>query len=147
MSFVELALAVALLGPTASRIDADVTTVLSRMHVPGATIEVARDGDVAYRKAYGFRDAENRQLARVDTPYEIGSITKQFTAAAILQLRDAGKLDLDATLRPICPAYRTQRRSRSVNASRTRAVCSTISTFRIAIKRSRNRLRSITLCR
>jgi CubicO group peptidase (beta-lactamase class C family) len=81
---------------TATRIDADVETILQRAGTPGATILIAKHGHTIYRHAYGLGDrGENRRPATVDTEYEIGSITKQFTAAAILQLQEAGKLHLD----------------------------------------------------
>lgn len=77
------------------RINRDVRTVLQRTETPGAAMLVIRDGQVLYRKAIGLRDLDRKLPARVDTHYEIGSITKQFTAAAILQLKDAGKLNID----------------------------------------------------
>jgi D-alanyl-D-alanine carboxypeptidase len=80
------------------RIDADVGTVLRRWDVPGAAIAVIRDGRRVYAQAWGLRDREKRLPVTVDTPFEIGSITKQFTAAAILQLQEAGKLDINATV-------------------------------------------------
>jgi CubicO group peptidase (beta-lactamase class C family) len=80
---------------TATRIDADVETILQRAGTPGATILIAKHGHTIYRHAYGLGDrGENRRPATVDTEYEIGSITKQFTAAAMLQLQEAGKLHL-----------------------------------------------------
>jgi len=87
----------------AQRIDKDVSTALHRTGTPGATILVVRDGRLVYVHAYGFRDLEGRIPASVDTLYEIGSITKQFTAAAILQLQDAGKLDIDAKVSTYVP--------------------------------------------
>ena len=80
---------------TAERINEDVRTVLQRTDTPGATILAIRDGHVIYRGAFGLRDFDRRLPARMDTYYEIGSITKQFTAAAILQLQNAGKLKID----------------------------------------------------
>ena len=82
----------------AKRIDADVQTVLRRSGTPGATILIAEHGRIVYRHAYGLRDHGRHVPATVDSYYEIGSITKQFTAAAILQLREAGKLHLDDKL-------------------------------------------------
>ena len=82
----------------AKRIDADVQTVLRRSGTPGATILIAEHGRIVYRHAYGLRDRGRHVPATVDSYYEIGSITKQFTAAAILQLREAGKLHLDDKL-------------------------------------------------
>ncbi|WP_114241470.1 serine hydrolase [Dyella sp. C9] len=84
--------------PPTARIDADVQAVLQRTATPGAVIAVYRDGKLIYGHAYGYRDRERRLPATMDTWYEIGSITKQFTAAAILQLQEAGKLDIDKPL-------------------------------------------------
>ena len=81
---------------TAGNIDNDVHAVLARFRTPGATVEVVDNGRVVYRKAYGRADVASGVPARLDTRYEIGSITKQFTAAAIMQLQQAGKLDIDA---------------------------------------------------
>ena len=85
------------------RIDQDIRTVLQRTATPGASILVIRDGRVIYRKAFGLRDLDRGLPARMDTHYEIGSITKQFTAAAILQLQDAGKLSIDEKVSAYLP--------------------------------------------
>lgn len=87
----------------AKHIDADVATILQRTGAPSATIEVVQHGSVTYSHAYGFADLEERTTAKVDTYYEIGSITKQFTAAAVLQLQEAGKLHLDDKLSVYLP--------------------------------------------
>lgn len=76
-------------------IDADVATILERTQTPSAVVAIVRNDRIVFRKAYGLRDNERRLAADAGTLYEIGSITKQFTAAAILQLRDGGKLALD----------------------------------------------------
>ncbi len=85
------------------RIDADVRRVLERSGAPSAVIAIVDDGRVVYRKAYGLRDSERKLAATTDTHYEIGSITKQFTAAAILQLQEAGKLRIDDKLSKYLP--------------------------------------------
>ncbi|MFC4526867.1 beta-lactamase family protein [Dyella halodurans] len=85
------------------RIDADVHAVLQRTETPGAAIAVFKDGQLVYRQAYGLRDRDGHLPASVDTWFEIGSITKQFTAAAILQLQEAGKLTIDAKLATYLP--------------------------------------------
>lgn len=87
----------------ARRIDSDVAAVLQRTETPGATLAIYRDGVAVYRHAYGLGDRERKTPAAVSTYYEIGSITKQFTAAAILQLQEAGKLDIHATLATYLP--------------------------------------------
>jgi CubicO group peptidase (beta-lactamase class C family) len=85
------------------RIDADVHAVLLHTDTPGAAIAVFKDGRLVYRQAYGLRNREGHLPASVDTWFEIGSITKQFTAAAILQLQEAGKLSIDAKLATYLP--------------------------------------------
>lgn len=91
-------------GQQAKRIDADVMTIMRRTGAPSATILVAEHGHIVYRHAYGLRDRERKQPATIDSHYEIGSITKQFTAAAILQLQEAGKLHLDDKLSAYLPS-------------------------------------------
>lgn len=90
-------------APTAYKIDRDVEALRLRYEVPSVVIEAIRDGRAIYTKAYGLRDQEHKLPATTDTHYEIGSITKQFTAAAILQLQEAGKLNIDQTLAVYLP--------------------------------------------
>ena len=63
--------------------------------VPGASVLVVRDGEVVVRRSYGLADVENRVAATPSTNYRLASVTKQFTAAAILLLAEDGKLTLD----------------------------------------------------
>jgi CubicO group peptidase (beta-lactamase class C family) len=65
---------------------------------PSLAAAVMRDGELIWEKAVGSADVEAGVEATPDTQYRVGSITKTFTAAAIVQLRDAGKLDLEDTL-------------------------------------------------
>ena len=63
--------------------------------VPGASVLVVRDGKVVFRKSYGMANLEDRIAATPDTNYRLASMTKQFTAAAILMLAERGKLTLN----------------------------------------------------
>jgi D-alanyl-D-alanine carboxypeptidase len=91
-------------GPEhAKRIGADVETILHRTDTPGATIAIAENGRIVYSHAYGLRDREQHFPPTLDTHYEIGSITKQFTAGVILQLQEAGKLHIDDKLATYLP--------------------------------------------
>ena len=63
---------------------------------------VLKGDKVLFQKAYGWANVEQRVPNRMDTRFAVASITKQFTAAAILQLRDAGKLRLEDS---ICQYY------------------------------------------
>ncbi len=62
---------------------------------PGVSIGIVYDQDLIWAKGYGYADLEKKTPATPSTAYRIASITKLFTATAILQLRDAGKLQLD----------------------------------------------------
>jgi CubicO group peptidase (beta-lactamase class C family) len=66
--------------------------------LPSITAAVLRDGELVWESAVGAADVTTEREATPDTQYRLGSITKTFTAAAIMQLRDAGKLDLEDTL-------------------------------------------------
>lgn len=87
----------------ARHVDADVQAVLERTGTPGAAVAIIEDGHTVYSKAYGFGDREAHAPTDVGTYFEIGSITKQFTAAAILQLQEAGKLDIGKSLATYLP--------------------------------------------
>lgn len=65
---------------------------------PGLSIAVVHDQDVVWTGQYGFANIEEKIPARPDTVYSICSISKLFTSVAIMQLRDAGKLQLDDPL-------------------------------------------------
>ncbi|MFL6281682.1 MAG: serine hydrolase domain-containing protein [Pyrinomonadaceae bacterium] len=77
------------------RIDKLSTEALARTGVPSASVAVVKDGRVVYLKAYGDARVEPRVPATPEMRYSIGSISKQFTAAAILLLQEQGKLSLD----------------------------------------------------
>lgn len=76
--------------------------------VAGLAVIVVQGADTLLMKAYGEADLEWGVPMTEDAVFEIGSVTKQFTAAAILKLRDEGKLDLDAELTDYLPDYPTQ---------------------------------------
>ncbi|HEV2594397.1 MAG TPA: serine hydrolase domain-containing protein [Sphingomicrobium sp.] len=75
------------------RIDQLVTSALAKSGVPSAEIAVVRDGRIVLDKAYG--KANERLPATSALPYQIASNSKQFTAMALLLLRDDGKLSLE----------------------------------------------------
>ena len=68
------------------------------------SVLVAKEGKVLYRKAFGFAQAEWEIPNTPETKFRIGSITKQFTALAILRLVEQGKLKLDDPIRKHYPA-------------------------------------------
>ena len=62
------------------------------------SVLLARDGEVLVRAGYGLADREGNVPATAETVFDIGSITKQFTAAAILRLEEQGKLRVEDTI-------------------------------------------------
>jgi len=75
---------------------------------PGAAVLVTRKGQVVYQKAVGMADMELDVPLKTDHVFRIGSVTKQFTAAAILKLAEQGKLDLQDEITKFIPDYPTQ---------------------------------------
>jgi CubicO group peptidase (beta-lactamase class C family) len=71
----------------------------------GLTIAIDKDGKTILAKGYCFADLEHQVPATVDTVHRIGSVTKQFTAAAIVQLLAAGKLRLEDEVHAVLPEY------------------------------------------
>jgi CubicO group peptidase (beta-lactamase class C family) len=82
----------------AARLERLVRQAQREKRAPSIGAAVLRDGELIWETAVGVADVEADLEATPDTQYRIGSITKTFTAAAIMQLRDAGKLDLEDTL-------------------------------------------------
>ena len=85
-----------------ARIDQLVGTALSGTGTPSASIAVVRGGRIVLAKAYG-KQSEAGGAADARLPYQIASISKQFTAAAVLLLEDEGKLSLDDTVAKYIP--------------------------------------------
>ena len=69
--------------------------ILAKTGAPSASVAVVRDGKLVYANAYGFAKLEPKTPATPQMRYSVGSISKQFTAAAILMLAEEGKLSLD----------------------------------------------------
>lgn len=74
---------------------------------PGATALVAVDGEIIYQKGFGMADLELGIANRPEIVFEIGSITKQFTAVSILMLMEQGKLSLDDDITKYIEDYPT----------------------------------------
>jgi D-alanyl-D-alanine carboxypeptidase len=77
------------------KIDHVAQAALAQTGVPSASVAIVKDGQIAYVHAYGTARLEPPTPARAEMRYSIGSISKQFTATAILMLAEQGKLSLD----------------------------------------------------
>jgi CubicO group peptidase (beta-lactamase class C family) len=74
--------------------------------LPGLSVAVVHDQEMVWARGFGWSDVAAEVPATPQTLYRIGSITKLFTATAILQLRDAGKLRLDEPVATYLPWFR-----------------------------------------
>lgn len=86
------------------KIDKVATDALAKTGVPSASVAVVKDGQIAYLHAYGNARLDPATPAKPEMRYSIGSISKQFTAAAILLLQEQGKLSLDDKVAKFIPS-------------------------------------------
>ncbi|MUU77710.1 serine hydrolase [Winogradskyella endarachnes] len=84
-------------------------------NAPGATILVAKDGKPIYRKAVGKSSLELNVDMQPENVFMLASISKQFTAVAILMLQEQGKLNLDDPITKFLPDYPTQGKTITVH--------------------------------
>jgi CubicO group peptidase (beta-lactamase class C family) len=101
-----VALLVGIVAPisgNADTIDDYITAQLQRLHIPGASLAIVRDGKVIKAQGYKLANLELKGPATKDTVYEIGSNTKQFTAAAIMMLVEEGKVRLEDSITKYFP--------------------------------------------
>lgn len=80
----------------------------TRPDAPGASAIVVKDGKVLYRQAYGMANVELGVPLQPDMVFRLGSITKQFTATAIMMLVEQGKVALQDPIEKYLPGYPTR---------------------------------------
>ncbi|MGH9873095.1 MAG: serine hydrolase [Pyrinomonadaceae bacterium] len=95
--------------------DKDLTTAINealektfKPDEPGAAVIVVKDGKVVFRKGYGLANVELGVPVEPDMVFRLGSVTKQFTAVAILMLAEQNKLSLDDDITKFLPDYPTK---------------------------------------
>src|SRR5262249_50322794 len=101
------AAAIAPAGDLIASIDAIVDVPIKSRKVAGVSIAVTQHGRTLVSKAYGRADLELDVPTPTGASYEIGSVTKQFTAACILLLAERGKLTIDDEITKFLPDYPT----------------------------------------
>ncbi len=87
-------------------VDEYITARMRSDHIPGLALAIVKGDQIVYLKGYGRADQSGRPVTP-QTPFLIGSITKSFTALAVMQLVEAGKVDLDAPVQRYIPWFRT----------------------------------------
>lgn len=79
------------------KLEAEIDSIFNQaypIHSPGATVLLAKDGRILYRKSFGMADLELKVQMKPESVFQLASITKQFTSVAILILMEQGKLSL-----------------------------------------------------
>ena len=86
-------------------IDAFVEGEMSAQRIPGLSLGIVREGQNVHLQGFGEADESGRDVTP-QTPFIIGSLSKSFTAMAIMQLVEAGQVDLDAPVQEYLPWFR-----------------------------------------
>lgn len=89
---------------TAGSVGAIVDDLVAQ-ELPGMTVGLAKQGRLIYAQAYGYADLSDCLPLRPDTPFELDSVTKTFTATTALQLQSIGALDIDNPVFTYLPDY------------------------------------------
>jgi serine beta-lactamase-like protein LACTB len=87
------------------RINSLLVNQMAAAKIPGLSVAVVTDLKLRWANGYGMADLENSVPATPDTTYRLASITKTITATAVMQLVEAGKLDLDAPIQRYAPTF------------------------------------------
>ncbi|GAB4382243.1 MAG: serine hydrolase domain-containing protein [Elainellaceae cyanobacterium] len=85
------------------KIDRFITHQMTTQHIPGLALAITHENQVMYVKGYGKSNAQ--QSVTPQTQFPIASLSKSFTAIAVLQLVEAGKIDLDAPVKQYLPNF------------------------------------------
>jgi CubicO group peptidase (beta-lactamase class C family) len=85
-------------------INAYINAQMRRLHIPGAALAIIEDDQTVYQRGFG-RARPGGEIPTPLTPFFIGSLTKSFTALAVMQLVEAGKIELDAPVQRYLPWF------------------------------------------
>ena len=86
-------------------IDAFVTSEMQANRIPGLSLGIVHGDQIVHRQGFGVADATGRMVTP-QTPFILGSMSKSFTALAVMQLVEAGKVELDAPVQRYLPWFR-----------------------------------------
>jgi CubicO group peptidase (beta-lactamase class C family) len=86
-------------------IDAHIEQQMERLNIPGAALAIVEDGEIVHQRGFG-RARPGGEAPSPQTPFIIGSLTKSFTALAVVQLVEDGKVELDAPIQRYLPWFR-----------------------------------------
>jgi uncharacterized protein (TIGR03437 family) len=82
-------------SPGTSGVDTIMQGLLSKYSIPGAALAISRNGALVYARGFGYADTTSQKPVQPDSLFRIGSVSKTFTAIAIMELVEQGKIQLD----------------------------------------------------
>lgn len=85
-------------------VDEYIKTEMKRLGIPGMALGIVEDNEPVHLQGFGIADSAGRSVTP-QTPFYIGSVTKSFTALAIMQLVEAGRIELDAPVQQYIPWF------------------------------------------
>jgi CubicO group peptidase (beta-lactamase class C family) len=92
--------------PLSSVVDGLANGAMKQQGIPGMTVALAKNGTMLYAQAYGDSDMVAHSATQTSTIFQIGSITKQFTAALIMKLQEQNELHVDDSIQTYLPDYK-----------------------------------------
>lgn len=93
------------IGSRIQQIEKMVTEEMEKNSVPGISIAIAQNGRIVYSKGFGYADLENKVPFTALTVSRIGSVSKTFTALAVMKLVEQGKINLDDEVQTYVPTF------------------------------------------
>ena len=91
-----------------TRLDAFIQAELDSKDIPGLSIAVVDDQDLAWTQGYGLADPERETPVSAETVYRVASVSKLFTALTVMQLVERGELDLDEPITTYLPDFQPE---------------------------------------
>ena len=88
-----------------TKIDSIAEEAIQNGEAPGVSIALAEGAEIIYAKGFGFANLTTKEKATANHIYRLASVTKQFTAAAVMQLVDSGKIDLNEPITTYFPEF------------------------------------------
>ena len=88
-----------------NEIEKQIMNFMSVNDVPGISVSLVHNNEIAYQNGFGYRDVLNKKPVTPKTVWPIASITKSFTAVSAFQLVEQGKLDLNKPIKEYLPYF------------------------------------------
>jgi len=100
----------------------EILSAMKRNKIVGASIAIVDGDSIVWNEAFGYADATKKQASDEKTQYCIGSITKLFTATAVMQLQEQNKLDIDQPVNRYLPRFAMKSRFGDISQIKVRQV-------------------------